>query len=81
MGNIVSAKTRMVVGQSEDAPVEPVTADGVRQIRDYLLSLTDWRFRSDMNPSQAWVDYCQALRDVPLQDGFPESVVWPEQPQ
>ena len=43
----------------------------VRQQRNKLLAETDWRFRSDMNPSQAWIDYCQALRDLPQQPGFP----------
>ena len=33
--------------------------------RDRLLQETDWRFRSDLTPSQAWIDYCQALRDLP----------------
>lgn len=53
----------------------------VREERDYKLSATDWRFRSDMNPSQAWIDYCQALRDVPAQAGFPWNVTWPQAPQ
>jgi hypothetical protein len=53
-------------------------ADGVRAARDELLAKTDWRFRSDLNPSQAWIEYCQALRDVPAQAGFPWDVVWPE---
>lgn len=52
----------------------------VRLLRDEMLSATDWRFRSDMAPSQAWIDYCQALRDVPQQAGFPWEVTWPEQP-
>lgn len=33
--------------------------------RDRLIATTDWRFRSDLTPSQAWIDYCQALRDLP----------------
>lgn len=52
-------------------------AKSVRALRDIKLSETDWRFRSDMTPSQAWKDYCQALRDVPAQAGFPNTVVWP----
>jgi hypothetical protein len=55
-------------------------AKSVRASRDTKLSETDWRFRSDMTPSQAWKDYCQALRDVPLQSGFPWTIVWPTQP-
>jgi len=52
----------------------------IRDQRNRLLSETDWRFRSDMNPSQEWKDYCQALRDVPSQDGFPWTIIWPTQP-
>lgn len=52
----------------------------VRDARNRKLSETDWRFRSDMTPSQAWVDYCVALRNVPEQAGFPWSVDWPVEP-
>lgn len=55
-------------------------AKSVRSDRDNRLAATDWRFRSDMTPSQEWKDYCQALRDVPAQAGFPWDVQWPEQP-
>lgn len=56
-------------------------AAGVRDSRNRLLAETDWRFRSDMTPSQAWKDYCQALRDVPAQAGFPHNVTWPNKPE
>lgn len=52
----------------------------VRAERDRRLSETDWRFRSDMNPSQEWKDYCQSLRDVPEQPGFPFDIAWPAKP-
>jgi hypothetical protein len=55
-------------------------AKSVRAARDTKLSETDWRFRSDMTPSQAWKDYCQALRDVPTQAGFPWTITWPVAP-
>jgi len=55
-------------------------AKSVRASRDIKLSETDWRFRSDMTPSQEWKDYCQALRDVPSQTGFPWTITWPEAP-
>lgn len=56
-------------------------ANEVRADRNSRLSATDWRFRSDMTPSQAWIDYCQALRDVPNQPGFPWQVQWPVAPK
>ena len=55
-------------------------AKNVRATRDAKLAETDWRFRSDMTPSQEWKDYCQALRDVPSQEGFPWTITWPEMP-
>lgn len=53
----------------------------IRSLRNHLLSQTDWRFRSDMKPSQEWIDYCAKLRDITNQPGFPENVVWPDPPE
>jgi hypothetical protein len=55
-------------------------AENVRTERNKLLAETDWRFRVDMTPTQEWIDYCQHLRDITLQDGFPLEVQWPTQP-
>ena len=52
----------------------------IRIKRDKLLQDTDWRFRSDLNPSQEWKDYCQALRDITTQEGFPWNITWPVKP-
>jgi hypothetical protein len=52
----------------------------VRQQRDIKLAETDWRFRSDMTPSQEWIDYCQALRDITTSAGFPWEINWPVAP-
>ena len=56
--------------------------------RDRLIALTDWRFRSDLSPSQAWIDYCQSLRDLPAtadpqldERGNLVNVTWPEVPE
>jgi len=56
--------------------------------RNRLLQETDWRFRSDLTPSQAWIDYCQALRDLPAnsepqldENGQLTNVTWPEKPE
>jgi hypothetical protein len=55
-------------------------ATAVRDDRNRRLAATDWRFRSDMNPSQEWKDYCQALRDITSQAGFPWTIDWPTNP-
>jgi len=59
----------------------------LRQQRNQLLAATDWRFRSDLTPSRAWIDYCQALRDLPAnstptldENGNLTGVNWPTAP-
>lgn len=52
----------------------------VRERRDSLIAETDWWAGSDLVISQAQIDYRAALRNVPQQDGFPYSVVWPVKP-
>lgn len=63
-----------------DEPADPAVA--VRNRRNGLLSDTDWTQLSD-SPAlndDAWTTYRQQLRDIPLQDGFPNDVTWPVVP-
>ena len=55
-------------------------ADEVRAERLRLLHETDWWALSDRTMTQAETSYRQALRDVPGQSGFPQTVIWPEKP-
>lgn len=59
-------------------------AQEVRAKRDYLLTKTDYLVSGDYPISTQDLAkvkaYRQALRDVPEQDGFPETIVWPELP-
>jgi len=59
----------------------------LRVERDRLIAKTDWRFRSDLTPSQAWIDYCQTLRDLPAnstpaldENGNLTGITWPTPP-
>ena len=67
----------------------------LREERNRRIALTDWRFRSDLSPSQEWRDYCVALRDLPAnysptfdiltEDDYPlvkedNTTPWPEEP-
>jgi len=56
-------------------------AASVRQSRNAKLAETDWRYRRDQTTTPEWDAYCQALRDVPTQAGFPWTIVWPTQPE
>ena len=52
----------------------------VRKERDAKLPACDWRASSDVTMSDAWRTYRAALRDVPAQAGFPNSITWPSEP-
>ena len=60
--------------------VDPSKAKEIRNERNQLLSETDWMAGSDVTMSTAWRTYRQALRDVPSQEGFPNTVTWPTKP-
>lgn len=76
-------QTWNVVRASNDeiAYRKSIQEESIRDQRNQKLQETDWRFRSDMNPSQEWKDYCQALRDITKQAGFPWNVSWPIEPK
>lgn len=54
----------------------------IRRDRNLRLAETDFvMFLDTPEPSQALLDYRQALRDIPVQAGFPTNIAWPEKPQ
>ena len=62
------------------AAPEDIKAVNIRQTRDAKLATSDWRALSDNTMPSEWTTYRQALRDVPAQAGFPNSITWPESP-
>lgn len=61
---------------------KPVTEDEARQCRYELLVASDWTQVADAPVDQgAWATYRQALRDIPEQEGFPDNIQWPPEPQ
>jgi hypothetical protein len=48
--------------------------------RDRRLYATDRYAVTDRVLSDAMRAYRQALRDIPQQAGFPDNVIWPEEP-
>jgi hypothetical protein len=56
-------------------------AANVRNLRTKKLNDCDWTQIADSTADKtAWATYRQALRDVPLQTGFPWEIIWPTQP-
>jgi len=52
----------------------------VRAKRDALIAATDWTGNSDVTMTSAMTTYRTALRNVPAQAGFPNSITWPTAP-
>jgi hypothetical protein len=52
-----------------------------RATRDDLLKATDHYGLSDVSMSEAMTTYRQALRDVPQQTDFPQTITWPTKPE
>ena len=64
------------------AGVNDRKAAEVRAERSAKLAATDWTQAADTPQAikDKYAPYRQALRDVPTQSGFPNTVVWPVQP-
>lgn len=67
-----------------DVPRPQKTEQSVRNERNILLRESDWTQTLDAPLSaeqrEQWAEYRQKLRDLPVQDGFPDSVVFPTKP-
>ena len=71
-------------------PTTEQLADTARAERDRLIESVRWRIERHSDelalgivptePLEPLLQYTQALRDVPQQAGFPESVEWPQCP-
>ena len=76
--------------QDPPQPTADQLADTARAERDRLIESFRWRIERHSDelalgieptePLEPLLQYVQALRDVPQQEGFPEVVEWPEVP-
>jgi hypothetical protein len=76
----VTAKTKVEAQHYRDR-----TAAEQRAARDAALSACDWVIVKHLEAGSpvpdAWVEYRQALRDLPAQPGFPFTLTWPVEPE
>ena len=80
-GNVQLLQTSEdLVGLSAEWSTEIPESWVTRFKRNDLLAETDWRASSDVTISDEWRTYRQALRDVPSQAGFPNTITWPTKP-
>ena len=92
--NITNEQLQQIENKADEIlSAEPMRL--LREERNRRIALTDWRFRSDLSPSQEWRDYCVALRDLPANYSLTFDIVteddcrlvkednttpWPEEP-
>jgi hypothetical protein len=63
------------------AAVDAQQSKSIRDERNHKLTSSDWTQVDDAPVDKAaWAVYRQALRDVPMQSGFPWDIVWPTEP-
>lgn len=67
------------------APSASDQAASARARRDALLAASDWvtlrAIETGEDVPGEWVTYRQALRDLPQQAGFPQTINWPTAPE
>ena len=64
------------------AGADDEAAAEVRKERDSKLAETDWTQVADAPVSQEdWAAYRALLRSIPEQEGFPNEVTWPVEPE
>lgn len=68
--------------QQDEVNVLTAKENEVRAKRNQLLKDSDWTQVADAPVNkQDWAEYRQQLRDITLQDNFPNDVVFPNLPQ
>jgi len=78
--NVTESNTTITYGWSVWDKSEEQIAGEIRSKRNHLLKMTDTLALTDRTMTAEMTAYRQALRDVPNQNTFPTSVVWPIQP-
>lgn len=73
--------TTITKGWAINALDSDMLAANVRGKRSNLLQDTDEYALSDRTLDSDMRVYRQALRDIPQQDGFPNTIVWPTKPE
>ena len=89
---VVVEKSPEQIGEDDEygKPTAEQLATTARHNRDRLIESVRWRIEryndevalntDPTEPLEPLLQYVQALRDVPQQTGFPESVEWPQCP-
>ena len=83
LGNAYADQGWVEVG--EEPPIIITEAEVLASIEQWLIN-TAWAVAEDdrtltKGQRSDWMTFRQALRDIPLQVGFPTNIIWPSQPE
>lgn len=80
--NNIWIKTWKIIDKNEEEILNWIETKSLdaKAKRNILLSETDFYALRDNTLTPEMLEYRQALRDITLQDGFPENVIWPIKP-
>tara|TARA_R110002153_G_scaffold75253_12_gene194857 strand:+ start:1008 stop:1280 length:273 start_codon:yes stop_codon:yes gene_type:complete len=79
-GEITSTPETSEEISNRESKLEEWQPVNVREERNTKLSATDWTASTDITMTAEMTAYRKALRDVPAQAGFPNTITWPEAP-
>lgn len=83
--NTQGSATYVAPAIQEHVATQNEISDQVRSRRRGLLMDSDWTQLSDTpltnEQKLAWATYRQELRDITVQIGFPNNIVWPNKPE
>ncbi len=73
---------RKTLRKTFKAYADEFNARMARRLRDIQLQQSDWTQMPDIEERKrtAWAKHRQALRDLPQQQGFPDTMIWPAKP-
>lgn len=71
-----------VVGEEAATPmtVDEINATIAQRLKDTAWAVAEDDLTLTKGQRVEWLTFRQALRDIPLQAGFPTEIVWPTEP-
>lgn len=84
LGDAYAGQGWFAVGDAPPGPTEATKAEIVWEQAKMELRNSDWAVLPDVpmikSEREAWIAYRKALREIRLQVGFPNDVIWPTHP-
>lgn len=72
-------RSAIILKYDEFESIRPL--NDLREVRNSLISETDWWASSDLTMTEEQINYRQALRDITNTYTSLDNVIWPDKPQ